>query len=200
MPTYLEDSSQRSSITPSRSVTFKTFSKSSAATSRKPTLTSQECALRQVMAISQPASHSLGIPTEIRGIRPRPARSIGGFRYTRSNQTMRWHFIRVTGANRSRIALLDIITTPGTRCTVVHSSVPNTSGLTRFSIDFRTVHVDDVVAKRGRRTSIRHALEPSCGTTCAARISRGYRFFFPVTCTAQHAPVNFNTNATIDHA
>ena len=27
----------------------------------------------------------------------------------------------------------------------LHSSVPNTSGRTRFSIDFRTVHYDDVV-------------------------------------------------------
>src|SRR5262245_15078387 len=31
----------------------------------------------------------------------------------------------------------------------MHSSVPNTSGMTRFSIDFRTVHLDDVIAKRG---------------------------------------------------
>jgi phytanoyl-CoA dioxygenase PhyH len=31
----------------------------------------------------------------------------------------------------------------------MHSSVPNTSGRTRFSIDFRTVHLDDVVAKGG---------------------------------------------------
>ncbi len=31
----------------------------------------------------------------------------------------------------------------------MHSSVPNTSGLTRFSIDFRTVHIDDVTAFRG---------------------------------------------------
>ncbi len=31
----------------------------------------------------------------------------------------------------------------------MHSAVPNTSGLTRFSIDFRTVHLDDVVARRG---------------------------------------------------
>jgi hypothetical protein len=30
-----------------------------------------------------------------------------------------------------------------------HSSVPNTSGKTRFSIDFRTVNVDDAAAKRG---------------------------------------------------
>ncbi|HKN87049.1 MAG TPA: hypothetical protein VJV04_09335, partial [Nitrospiraceae bacterium] len=33
----------------------------------------------------------------------------------------------------------------------VHSSVPNTSGQTRFSIDFRTVHRDDVEAKDGAR-------------------------------------------------
>ena len=31
----------------------------------------------------------------------------------------------------------------------MHSSVPNTSGKTRFSIDFRTVHVDDVAQHRG---------------------------------------------------
>lgn len=31
----------------------------------------------------------------------------------------------------------------------MHSSVPNSSGHTRFSIDFRTVHLDDVATKRG---------------------------------------------------
>jgi hypothetical protein len=31
----------------------------------------------------------------------------------------------------------------------LHSTVPNTSGLTRFSIDFRTVNYDDVAAMRG---------------------------------------------------
>jgi hypothetical protein len=31
----------------------------------------------------------------------------------------------------------------------MHSSVPNTSGVTRFSIDFRVVNIDDVAAKRG---------------------------------------------------
>ncbi|MFC4693778.1 hypothetical protein [Geodermatophilus arenarius] len=31
----------------------------------------------------------------------------------------------------------------------LHSSVENTTGRTRFSIDFRTVHLDDVVARRG---------------------------------------------------
>ena len=31
----------------------------------------------------------------------------------------------------------------------MHSSVPNTSGKTRFSIDFRVVHEDDVKAKQG---------------------------------------------------
>ncbi len=31
----------------------------------------------------------------------------------------------------------------------LHSSVPNTSGLTRFSIDFRMVNLDDVMEKRG---------------------------------------------------
>jgi hypothetical protein len=31
----------------------------------------------------------------------------------------------------------------------MHSTVPNTSGRTRFSIDFRTVHLEDVAARRG---------------------------------------------------
>jgi hypothetical protein len=31
----------------------------------------------------------------------------------------------------------------------MHSTVPNTSGRTRFSIDFRTVNLDDVIARRG---------------------------------------------------
>lgn len=31
----------------------------------------------------------------------------------------------------------------------MHSSVPNISGVTRFSLDFRTVHIDDVSAFRG---------------------------------------------------
>jgi hypothetical protein len=31
----------------------------------------------------------------------------------------------------------------------LHSSVPNTSGRTRFSIDFRTVHATDAAERRG---------------------------------------------------
>ena len=31
----------------------------------------------------------------------------------------------------------------------LHSSVPNTTGKTRFSVDFRTVHLDDATAMRG---------------------------------------------------
>lgn len=31
----------------------------------------------------------------------------------------------------------------------LHSTVPNTCGLTRYSIDFRTVHLDDVWQRRG---------------------------------------------------
>ena len=59
---------------------------------------------RQVTATSQPASPMLGTLTETPGIRPRPVRSIGGFRYTRSSQITRWHSTRVTGTSRSRIA------------------------------------------------------------------------------------------------
>ena len=43
----------------------------------------------------------------------------------------------------------------------LHSSVPNISGKTRFSIDFRTVHLDDVVNKHGAKN-----LDAKCtGTT-----------------------------------
>jgi hypothetical protein len=33
----------------------------------------------------------------------------------------------------------------------LHSTVPNNAGLTRYSIDFRTVDFDDVAAKRGAK-------------------------------------------------
>jgi hypothetical protein len=42
----------------------------------------------------------------------------------------------------------------------LHSSVPNTSGKTRFSIDFRTVNVDDVATKRGA-----HNIDSACTGT-----------------------------------
>jgi len=43
----------------------------------------------------------------------------------------------------------------------LHSTVPNTSGYTRFSIDFRTVHLGDVRERRGA-----HNLDSACtGTT-----------------------------------
>jgi hypothetical protein len=55
----------------------------------------------------------------------------------------------------------------------LHSTVPNRTGSTRFSIDFRTVHLDDVVAKNGAPN-----IDSACtGTTlrdfiCAADLSR----------------------------
>jgi hypothetical protein len=33
----------------------------------------------------------------------------------------------------------------------LHETVPNTTGVARYSIDFRTVHFDDVMARRGAR-------------------------------------------------
>jgi hypothetical protein len=47
----------------------------------------------------------------------------------------------------------------------MHSSVPNTSGVTRFSIDFRTVHLGDVVAKRGA---------PNIDSACTGTVMRDY--------------------------
>ena len=53
----------------------------------------------------------------------------------------------------------------------MHSSVPNTSGLTRFSIDFRTVHLDDVVAKRGALN-----IDSACTGTVMRDYMRGTDF------------------------
>lgn len=47
----------------------------------------------------------------------------------------------------------------------MHSSVPNTSGRTRFSIDFRTVHVDDVLERRGA---------PNVDSECTGTTLRDY--------------------------
>lgn len=48
----------------------------------------------------------------------------------------------------------------------LHSTVPNTSGLTRYSIDFRTVHLDDVWNKRGA---------PNIDSACTGTTLRDYR-------------------------
>jgi Phytanoyl-CoA dioxygenase (PhyH) len=47
----------------------------------------------------------------------------------------------------------------------MHSSVPNTSGVTRFSIDFRTVHLDDVAARQGA---------PNVDSQCTGTTMRDY--------------------------
>jgi hypothetical protein len=47
----------------------------------------------------------------------------------------------------------------------LHSTVPNTSGHTRFSIDFRTVHIEDVRAKKGA---------PNIDSACTGTTLRDY--------------------------
>lgn len=47
----------------------------------------------------------------------------------------------------------------------LHSSVPNTTNRTRISIDFRTVHLDDVIAKRGA---------PNIDSDCTGTTMRDY--------------------------
>jgi hypothetical protein len=47
----------------------------------------------------------------------------------------------------------------------MHSSVPNTSGVTRLSIDFRTVHLDDAVEKRGA---------PNIDSSCTGTVMRDF--------------------------
>jgi hypothetical protein len=49
-----------------------------------------------------------------------------------------------------------------------HATVPNTSGRTRFSVDFRTVHLDDVAAERGAVNRDSHGR----GTTLRAHLRR----------------------------
>lgn len=50
----------------------------------------------------------------------------------------------------------------------MHSTVPNTSGRTRLSIDFRTVHADDVLAHRGAPN-----VDSNCTGTCMGDYLRG---------------------------
>lgn len=47
----------------------------------------------------------------------------------------------------------------------MHSTVPNTSGVTRYSIDFRTVHMDDVWSRRGA---------PNADSACTGTTMRDY--------------------------
>jgi hypothetical protein len=47
----------------------------------------------------------------------------------------------------------------------MHSSVPNTSGVTRFSIDFRTVHLDDAMERRGA---------PNIDSACTGTVMRDF--------------------------
>jgi hypothetical protein len=50
----------------------------------------------------------------------------------------------------------------------LHSTVPNSSGLTRFSIDFRTVHIDDVTSGLGAAN-----VDSACTGTTMADYLRG---------------------------
>jgi hypothetical protein len=50
----------------------------------------------------------------------------------------------------------------------MHSTVPNTSGLIRYSIDFRTVHLDDVVNRIGA-----HNVDSACTGTTMGDYLRG---------------------------
>ena len=49
--------------------------------------------------------------------------------------------------------------------------MPNTSGVTRFGIDFRTVHLDDVV-ERNRAPNIDSACRTLCAISCGTNLTR----------------------------
>lgn len=53
----------------------------------------------------------------------------------------------------------------------LHSTVPNTSGATRYSIDFRTVHIDDVFARAGAAN-----IDSACTGTTIGDYLRGTDF------------------------
>jgi hypothetical protein len=53
----------------------------------------------------------------------------------------------------------------------LHSTVPNTSGRTRFSVDFRTVHLNDVVSDKGAPN-----IDSACTGTTLADYLRGTDF------------------------
>jgi hypothetical protein len=53
----------------------------------------------------------------------------------------------------------------------MHSTVPNTSGYTRFSIDFRTVHLHDAIAKKGAPN-----IDSACTGTSLGDFLRGSDF------------------------
>ena len=57
----------------------------------------------------------------------------------------------------------------------LHETVPNTTGLARYSIDFRTVNFDDASPHRGAPTSIRVAPARPCATICALPICSIFR-------------------------
>jgi len=53
----------------------------------------------------------------------------------------------------------------------LHSTVPNTSGFTRYSIDFRTVHLDDVLSRTGAPN-----IDSACTGTSMGDFLRGTDF------------------------
>jgi len=50
----------------------------------------------------------------------------------------------------------------------LHSTVPNTTGVTRYSIDFRTIHIEDARMKRGA-----HNIDSECTGTSVRDFRRG---------------------------
>jgi len=66
----------------------------------------------------------------------------------------------------------------------MHSTVPNTTGRTRFSIDFRTVHLDDVAAFRGAPN-----VDSACtGTTMSDYLRASDLAHIPAELVAQYEP------------
>ena len=87
--------------------------------------------------------------------------SSGGFDYYENNASRRTTATQVTRERQARPGALNhqaaqelvILPAPGEVLLFsgvqLHTSIPNTSGLARFSVDFRTVDVGDLLASRG---------------------------------------------------
>ena len=55
----------------------------------------------------------------------------------------------------------------------LHSTVPNSAGCARFSIDFRTIHIDDVIARKGAPN-----IDSTCTGTTLGDFLRGTDFSY----------------------
>jgi hypothetical protein len=69
----------------------------------------------------------------------------------------------------------------------LHSTVPNTSGLTRYSLDFRTVNIEDVVAMKGA---------PNIDSACTGTSLRDFRRAADLVCVSDRVVQLYDKQAS----